>query len=99
MVLIHKVVGVMACSFLLCLGLSNAAQAANAPAPSEAPKTITGELLCIAEGDYFVKMKDGKEVRMHADNTTQMIGQIKEGDSIEAKVNGRDHAMLIRQTQ
>jgi len=33
MVAIPKVVGVLSCSFLLCFGLSNAAQAEPAPRP------------------------------------------------------------------
>ena len=49
MVSISKVVGLMSCGFLLCLGLSNAAQAENAPGPSdvmkEGARTITGTSL------------------------------------------------------
>lgn len=39
MVFIHKDVGVMACAFLLCLGLSNAAQAEHSPSSSDVMKT------------------------------------------------------------
>ena len=39
MVAISKIVGVLSCGFLLCLGLSNAAQAEHAPAPSDLMKT------------------------------------------------------------
>jgi hypothetical protein len=39
MVSISKVVGILSCSFLLCLGLSNAAQAEHAPGPSDVMKT------------------------------------------------------------
>jgi len=39
MVSISKVVGVMSCGFLLCLGLSNAAQAGNVPGASDVMKT------------------------------------------------------------
>ena len=39
MVSIHTVVGIMACGFLLCLGLSNGAQAESAPAFSDHMKT------------------------------------------------------------
>jgi len=129
MVSIPKVVGVLSCGFLLCLGLSNAAQAEHAPAPSdlmktdsvtdrqgfqsdddkqknvddkkgstrtEDAKTITGELFRVEDGNYFVKVKDGKEVRLHTDKTTQMIGEVKKGDRIEAKVNDQNHALSIR---
>ena len=129
MVSIPKVVGIMSCGFLLCLGLSNAAQAEHAPAPSdlmktdsvtdqqgfqsdddkqknvdnekgsnraESAKTIKGELFRVEDGNYFVKVKDGKEVRLHTDKTTQMMGEIKKGDRIEAKVNNQNHALSIR---
>jgi len=129
MVSIQKVVGVLSCGFLLCLGLSNAAQAGNVPGASdvmktdsvtdrqgfqsdddkqknvddkkgstraEDAKTITGELFRVEDGNYFVKVKDGKEVRLHTDKTTQMMGEIKKGDRIEAKVNDQNHALSIR---
>jgi uncharacterized membrane protein YcgQ (UPF0703/DUF1980 family) len=132
MVAIPKVVGVLSCGFLLCLGLSNAAQAEHAPAPSdvmktdsvtdrqgfqsdddkqknvdndkgsnrtESAKTIKGELFRVEDGNYFVKVKDGKEVRLHTDKTTQMMGEIKKGDRIEAKVNNQNHALSIRSIQ
>jgi len=129
MVAIPKVVGVISCGFLLCLGLSNSAQAEHAPAPSDVmktdsqsdrqgfqsdddkqknvndekgstraagAKTIKGELSRVKNGNYFVKVKDGKEVRLHTDKTTQMTGEIKKGDRIEAKVNDQNHALSIR---
>ena len=129
MVPIPKVVGLMSCGFLLCLGLSPAAQAEHAPSPSDVmktdsqsdrqgfqsdddkqksvndekgsnradgAKTIKGELSRVEDGNYFVKVKDGKEVRLHTDKTTQMTGEIKKGDRIEAKVNDQNHALSIR---
>ena len=100
MVSIHKVVGVLSCGFLLCLGLSHAAQADDA-APTTAEmkadqsdrrqggqeagekqmsdemkggqskdgKIIKGEVLRVEGDNYFVKGQDGKEVRMHTDQT------------------------------
>jgi hypothetical protein len=130
MVSIPKVVGVLSCGLLLCLGLSNAAQAEHAPAPSDLMKTdaqsdrqgfqsdddkqmndqmgssraegattIKGELFRVEDGNYFVKVQDGKEVRLHTDKTTQMMGEIKQGDRIEAKVNEQHHALSIRSAQ
>jgi hypothetical protein len=127
MVSISRVVGILSCSFLLCLGLSNAAQAEHAPGPSDVmktdsvtdqqgfqsdddkqknvkkgsdsakgAKTIKGELFRVEDGNYFVKVKDGKEVRLHTDKTTEMMGEIKKGDHIEAKVNDKNHALSIR---
>ncbi|MBH0191959.1 MAG: hypothetical protein HP492_09430 [Nitrospira sp.] len=62
-------------------------------------KTIKGELFRVEDGNYFVKVKDGKEVRLHTDKTTQMMGEIKKGDRIEAQVNKENHALSIRSTQ
>ncbi len=127
MVSIPKIVWVMSCGFLLCLGLSSAAQAEHSPSPSnvmktnkitdqrgfqsdddlqqhgvresnnaEGAKTIEGELLRVKDGNYFVKVKDGKEVRLHTDKTTQMMGEIQKGDRVEATVNKQNHALSIR---
>ena len=130
MVPIPKLVGVLLCGLLLCIGLSNAVQAEHSPSPSDVmktdsqsdsglgfqsdddrqknvddkkgstsvkdAKTITGELVRVQDGNYFVKVKGGKEVRMHTDKTTQMVGEIKKGDRIEAKMNAQKHALSIR---
>lgn len=81
---IPKVAGVLSCGFLLCLGLSNVASAADElktrpsdkmisglVGDSEPGKTVKGEVLRV-QGDnyYFVKEEDGKVVRMHVDSTT-----------------------------
>ena len=61
----------------------------------EGAKTIQGELTRVEDGNYFVKVKDGKEVRLHTDKTTKMMGEIKKGDRIEAKMNNQNHALSI----
>jgi uncharacterized membrane protein YcgQ (UPF0703/DUF1980 family) len=66
---------------------------------ADGAKTIKGELFRVEDGNYFVKVKDGKEVRLHTDKTTQMMGEIKKGDRIEAKVNDQNHALSIRSAQ
>ena len=66
---------------------------------AEDAKTITGELFRVKDGNYFVKVKDGKEVRLHTDKTTKMTGEIKKGDRIEAQVNNQHHALSIRSAQ
>jgi hypothetical protein len=130
MVSIPKIVGVLSCGLLLCLGLSNAAQGEHSPSPSDVmktdsqsdgqgfqsdddkqtnskmgispgkdAKTITGELVRVKDGNYFVKVKGGNEVRRHTDKTTQMAGEVKKGDRIEAKVNDQNHALSIRSIQ
>ena len=60
-----------------------------------ATKTIDGELYRIKDGHYFVKLKDGSEIRLHADKTTKMVGKIAKGDHIEATINDKDHALSI----
>ena len=128
-----KIVGVLLCGLLLCLGMSTAAQAEHSPSASDVmktdsqsdsglgfqsdddkqknvddkkgntrakgAKTIQGELVRVEDGNYFVKVKDGKEVRLHTDKTTQMIGEIKKGDRIEAKTNDQNHALSLRSAQ
>jgi len=134
MVSIPKVVGVLSCGFVLCLGLSHAAQAGNAASatdekkadqsqmkadqtdrrqggqeageqqmsdemkggPSKDGKTITGEVMRVEGDNYFVKGQEGKEVRMHTDKTTLIMGNLRQGDRIEANVNDQNHAFLIR---
>jgi hypothetical protein len=59
-------------------------------------KTIRGELFRVDDADYFVKAKDGTEVRLHTDKSTNMIGKIKKGDQIEATVNDQNHAISIQ---
>ena len=103
MVSIPKIVGVLSCGFLLCLGLSTAAYAGlvdeTGASRLERAKTVTGELLRVEYGEYVVKGQDGKEVRLTTDKTTQMMGQLKKGDRIEAKVNDQNHALSIRSVQ
>ncbi len=124
-----KLVGILSCGLLLCLGLSSVAQAEHSPSASdvmktdsvtdkqgfqsdddrqknvddkkgsarvEAAKTITGELVRVKDGNYFVKVKSGKEVRVHTDKTTKMVGEIQKSDRIEATVNAQNHALSIR---
>jgi len=129
MVSIPKIIGVLSCSFLLCLGLSNATQADNTAPTTDEMKAdqsdrrqggqeageqqmndvqggqskdghmITGEVLRVESDIYFVKGQDGKEVRMYTDKTTIIMGNIRQGDRIEAKVNEENHALSIRSTK
>ncbi|MEP6891545.1 MAG: hypothetical protein ABI955_12705 [Nitrospirota bacterium] len=129
MIPLRKVVGILSCSVLLCLALSNAARSEHAPSPSDVMKTdsvsdrqgyqsdadkqkhvdnkndspgdtiLKGELVRVENANYFVKMAGGKEVRIHTDKTTEMMGTVKKGDQIEAKVNDKHHALSIRSAQ
>ncbi len=62
-------------------------------------KMIKGEVLRVEGDNYFVKGQDGKEVRLHSDQTTEKTGSFKRGDRIEAKVNDEHHALSIRSAQ
>ena len=101
MISIPKVVGVLWCGVLLCLGLSQAAHAGEETGASrlERATTIKGDLVRVGYGEYVVKGQDGKEVRLTIDKKTQMMGQIKQGDRVEAKVDDQNHALSIRQTE
>jgi hypothetical protein len=129
MVSIPKAIGVLSCGFLLCLGLSYAAQADYAAAAADklkadqsdrrqggqeageqqmtdmegdqaiGDKTIKGEVLGVEGDNIVVKEEDGKEVRLHIDQTTQKAKNIVPGQDIEAKVNDQNHALSILSTQ
>ena len=95
-----KVVGVLFCGAVLCFGLSNTAQADEVGGARVEGKTIEGNLVQIGYEFYVVKDKEGKEVRLRTDKTTQVGGQIRKGDRVEAKVterNRENHALSIRQ--
>jgi hypothetical protein len=95
-----KVVSVLSCGVLLCLGLSQAAYAVVADEPGASrlaqAKVIKGDLVRFDYGDYIVKDKDGQEVRVHVTPKTQTMGQLRKGDSIEMKVDDKDNALSIR---
>lgn len=126
---ILKTIGVLSCGFLLCLGLSNAAQADNAASSVDKLKadqsdrrqggqeagekqmndmeggqskdgtSIKGEVLGVEGDNLLVKAKDGEEVRLQIDETTQKARNIEPGERIEAKVNDQNHALWILSAQ
>ena len=61
--------------------------------------TIKGEVLRIKGEHFYVRRSDGKEVHLHTKPTTQMTGELKKGDHIEAKVNDQNDALSIRQAK
>ena len=61
-------------------------------------ESVKGEVLSVEGTTYVVKREDGKEVSVHADSTTQKIGDIREGYKIEAEVNPQNNAVSIRST-
>ncbi len=83
---IPKAVGVLSCSFLLCLGLSTFASSADKLNTGQsggkiftvddkerfvAGKDIKGEILKIDGENYVVREASGAEVRMHVDASTE----------------------------
>ena len=51
-----------------------------------AGQSVMGEVQKIDGQNYIVKDKSGQEVRFVVDKETQLQGQFKEGDSIEARI-------------
>jgi hypothetical protein len=88
MVSMAKVVGVLACGCLLSLSLS-----------LQGLHTIKGEVWRVEPSSCYVKQYDGNQVRVHIDDTTQVVGRIGQGEHIEAKVTRENHALSIRQIQ
>jgi cold shock CspA family protein len=97
---ITRVVSVLSCGVLLCLGLSQAAYAGMADEAGASrlaqAKVIKGELVRIDYGDYIVKDQDGKEVRVHMEKKTQIMGQLSKGDRVEVKVDDKNNALSVR---
>ena len=88
MVSIPKVVGVISCGCVLGLGLY-----------LNGSHTIKGEVVRVGPSSYFVQQYDGDHVSLHTDATTQVTGNIRTGDHIEAKVDAQSHALVIRQAK
>ena len=103
MVSIPKIIGVMSCSFVLCLSLSNVTQAAEKHRDTQqGVHTIKGEVLRVDGDDYLIKQSDGKEVRYRVDSATEISGPIGRGDRIEAKVhevNDVNRVLSLRQVE
>lgn len=104
-----KIIGTLSCGLLLCLGVSNPAQATpaddmihgHADQKSMSLRATSGHavrgIVLGVEGDtVVVKEKDGKVARVVLDETTSMAGQpIDPGNSVEARVNENNHALTI----
>jgi hypothetical protein len=75
MVSIPKVIGVMSCGVLLCLGLSNAAQADNAASVQDEMKA-----------DQSDRRQGGQEVGEKQMSDEMKSGQSKSGDTIKGEV-------------
>ena len=104
-------IGMLTCGFLLCLVSSiaqantetlNNAKDMDVKQPEHKNTTdqkpfhiIQGDVLRMENGHYVVRQKNGKEVRVDIDQTTEVMRQIKHGDRIVANVDDQNHALWI----
>lgn len=87
------------CTFdFTSIGLSQAAHTADEEGANRLAqaKVIKGDLVGVKYGDFIVKEKDGKEVRLHTGKKTQIVGQLKKGDRVEAQVDDQNKSVTIR---
>ena len=56
---------------------------------------IQGDVARVEGNTYFVKGQDGKEISLHADNTTMKTSTIKPGDRVEVKIDQNNHALSM----
>ena len=103
MVSIPRIIGVMSCSLMLCLSLSNVTQAADKHRETQqGVYTIKGEVLRVDGDDVLVRVYGGKEVSLRVDSATETDGGIGRGDQIEAKVrevNDKTTVLSLRQVE
>ena len=57
---------------------------------------VSGDLVKIDGSFYVVKDKDGKEHRIHFNETTKTEGDIKAGAKVEVDVDAANHANSIK---
>jgi hyperosmotically inducible periplasmic protein len=56
---------------------------------------IQGDVVRVEGNTYFVTGPDGKELSLHADNTTMKTSTIKPGDRVEVKIDQNNHALSM----
>jgi hypothetical protein len=111
--MLPMIVALVFCGFVLCVCLSYVNAAVYGPSsegesgpiviqedqfsPGPGEEVIKGEVMRV-EGDHiFVKEEDGKEVRIHIDQTTSKSHKILlQGELVEATINEENHALSIR---
>ncbi|MEO6307615.1 MAG: BON domain-containing protein [Nitrospiraceae bacterium] len=62
---------------------------------TEGVSIIQGDVVRVEGNTYFVKGRDGKEISLHADNTTMKTSTIKSGDRVEIKLDQNNHALSM----
>lgn len=58
--------------------------------------TVEGHVLRVEFDNLIVRRTDGREVSLHINENTEMIGYVGPGEHIKATVNGQRHALSIR---
>ena len=77
------------------LSFAGGAMAEKAEGVAPTPQALQGELLAIEGEFYVVKDQAGKEVRLHVDKSTEMIGSIAVGTTIQVKKTPTGHAISL----
>jgi hyperosmotically inducible protein len=62
---------------------------------AQGASVIQGEVVRVEGDHYFVKGRDGQEIRLHVDTTTMRTERIKTGDRVEAKFDQNNHALSL----
>jgi hypothetical protein len=58
--------------------------------------TLEGDVLRVEYDNVIVRRSDGREVSLHIDENTEMIGYVGPGEHVKARVNEQRHALSIR---
>ena len=61
--------------------------------------TLEGNVLRVEYDNVIVQRPDGKEVSLHIDENTEMIGYVSPGEHVMARVNEQRHALSIRSAE
>jgi hypothetical protein len=89
-----KLIGFLVLAVMFTFGTVMVIHAAEQPMSAE--QTVQGDLLKIEGEFYVVKNADGKEVRLHVNESTKLEGTFKAGDKIEAQATDKGHAISIK---
>lgn len=88
------------CTLLFGMVSLSFAQSGELGAPLDIPSnniTVDGTLLSIDGEFYVIKDMTGREVRLHVNNSTMLLGGKKQaGDMIRAEVTEDGHAIAIQ---
>jgi hypothetical protein len=89
-----KLIGLFVFAMILSGGIASLSFAADDMA-APGPQAVKGDLLKIEGEFYTVHDTAGHEVRLHIDKTTKLDGSFKTGDTVEAQVTDKSHALSM----